>query len=161
MKQYEIRQVAPSDRTWINNLLQDHWGSVNVVSRGRLYHADQLPGLIATDGGEKVGLLTYSINGAECEIVTLNSMRESRGIGSALLNAIESTARQAACTSLRLTTTNDNLKALRFYQRRAFVFASLHRDAVQRSRKLKPEIPMVGNDGIPIRDELELELILR
>ena len=161
LEQREIRQIAPSDRSWIINLLRDHWGSANVIIRGRLYHADELPGLIAADQAENVGLLTYSINGTDCEIVTLNSVRESRGVGCALLRAVESIARQAGCTRLRLTTTNDNLKALRFYQKRGFVLVALHREAVLQSRKLKPEIPMVGIDGIPIRDEVELELPLR
>ena len=160
MGQYLVHQIAPSDRTWIENLLREHWGSTKVVSRGRLYHADQLPGLIATDQSEKVGLLTYSINGAECEILTLNSVRECRGVGSALLKAVESVARQAGCTRLRVITTNDNLKAVRFYQKRGFTLLALHRGAVERSRKLKPEIPMAGDDGIPIRDEIELELLL-
>ena len=35
----------------------------------------------------------------------------------------------------------------------------MHRGAVDHSRaSLKPEIPLVGNYGIPLRDELELEL---
>jgi ribosomal protein S18 acetylase RimI-like enzyme len=55
---------------------------------------------------------------------------------------------------------NDNLHALRFYQKRGFVLVALHRNALEASRKLKPEIPLVGIDGIPIRDEIELELVL-
>lgn len=81
-------------------------------------------------------------------------------MGTALMKAVESVAREAGCASIRLVTTNDNLKALHFYQRRGYVLVALHRDAVTRSRALKPEIPTTGNDDIPIRDEIELELIL-
>ena len=90
--------IDPSDREWIIEMLGDHWGSPVVVSRGRVYLADQLPGLVAIGGGQNLGLVTYSINGTECEIVTLNSIQEGQGIGSALLNAVESIARRAGCT---------------------------------------------------------------
>ncbi len=145
---------------WIRDVLCEYWGSPAVVSRGRLFQADKLPSFIATDESERIGLVTYSISGTECEIVTLNSIRENQGVGTALMKAVESVAREAGCASIRLVTTNDNLKALHFYQRRGYVLVALHRDAVTRSRALKPEIPTTGNDDIPIRDEIELELIL-
>jgi hypothetical protein len=48
--------------------------------------------------------------------------------------------------------------ALRFYQRRGFRLVALHPGAVDDSRRrLKPEIPELGEYGIPIRDELVLE----
>jgi hypothetical protein len=57
-------------------------------------------------------------------------------------------------------TTNDNLDALRFYQRRGFRLAALHRGAVDDSRaRLKPQIPPIGDHGIKLRDELELEKV--
>ena len=61
-------------------------------------------------------------------------------------------------TRLWLITTNDNVDALRFYQRRGFRLVAIDRDAVERSRAtLKPGIPRTGLHGIPIRDELTLE----
>jgi len=82
------------------------------------------------------------------------------GSGTALMEAVAAAARDAGCRRVWLITTNDNLRALRFYQRRGFRLAALHRDALDRSRELKPSIPDVGLDGIPLRDELELELTL-
>jgi GNAT superfamily N-acetyltransferase len=160
LNQYNVAPTTSSDSRWITDFLSHHWGSPVVVSRGRLYHADELPAFIATERGERIGLATYSVNGSECEIVTLNSIRENQGVGTALVKAVESVARRAGCLFVRLITTNDNLKALRFYQRYGFVLVALHRDAVTRSRTLKPEIPMMGNEGIPVRDEIELELVL-
>lgn len=54
-------------------------------------------------------------------------------------------------------TTNDNLDALRFYQRRGWRLVAVHPDPLEESRRLKPSIPTVGLFGIPRRDELELE----
>ena len=111
-------------------------------------------------GGDKVGLLTYEILDAECEIVTLDSVRPGAGVGSALVQAVNTAARRAGCRRLWLVTTNDNLHALGFYQRRGFAIVAVHRDAVEQARRIKPQIPRVGQRGIPIRDELELEMIV-
>ena len=35
-----------------------------------------------------------------------------------------------------------------------------YRNAVEKARLLKPEIPSIGLNGIPIRDQIELEKIL-
>ena len=119
-----------------------------------------LPGFAAFDGGRPVGLATYAIEGASCECVTLDSLAEGAGVGTALLAAVEKTARTVGCGRLWLITTNDNLSALRFYQKRGFRLVAVHREALAESRKLKPSIPPVGREGIPLRDELELELPL-
>jgi GNAT superfamily N-acetyltransferase len=107
-----------------------------------------------------VGLVTYNIVDDSCEIVTLNSTYPSSGIGTALVEAVRDIAIKSACKRLWLITTNDNLNALRFYQKRSFVLVAVHRNALELSRKLKPEIPMIGNHGIPLRDEIELEMML-
>jgi len=88
-----------------------------------------------------------------------DSARPGRGVGTALIVAAEEVAQRAGCRRLWLITTNDNTHALRFYQKRGFVLAALHRNAVAASRARKPEIPLTGNDGIPIRDEIELEKV--
>ena len=92
-------------------------------------------------------------------MLTLHAAHRHRGTGTALIEAIETLARDAGCTRLWLITTNDNVDALRFYQRRGFRLAKLHAGAVDDARaRLKPGIPRVGDHGIPLRDELELEL---
>jgi len=119
-----------------------------------------LPGFVAVREGRPIGLVTYRIDGDECEITTLNSPVEGVGIGSALVAAVKGAAVSAKCKRLWLITTNDNLSALRFYQKRGFLLVAVHRDALQESRRPKPEIPLVGRDGIPLRDEIELEMLL-
>jgi GNAT superfamily N-acetyltransferase len=155
-----IRPVQDDDRGWVAGLLHEHWHSTRVVSRGRVHEADRLPGFIAEVGGEPVGLLTYRIDGKQCELISMNSLREGIGIGAALIGAAREVARDAGCRRLWLITTNDNLAAVRFYQKRGFRLAAVHCDALEESRKLKPEIPFVGRDGIPLRDEIEMEVIL-
>ena len=153
-----IRPVLPDDRGWIAALLEERWAGPTVVSRGRFHRADELPGLIAEKDGKPAGLITYRIDANECEIVTFNSLEENTGIGTAILEEVVNIARKAGCKRLWLITTNDNTDALRFYQKRGLSLVAVHRNALEESRKLKPQIPLTGNDGIPIRDEIELEL---
>ena len=159
MRPFQIRPLQTDDQGWITYLLTE-WFSTKIVTRGRIHYADQLPGFIAVHENNRVGLVTYQIEGDECEIITLNSLIEAMGIGSALIEAVKGVAISSGCKRLWLITTNDNLSALGFYQKKGFVLVAVYRNALETSRRLKPEIPLVGTDGIPLRDELELELLL-
>jgi ribosomal protein S18 acetylase RimI-like enzyme len=156
----DIRLAEDADRSWIEDLLVERWGSVDIVSRGRLHHADQLPGLIAGRHNERVGLLTYRIDGEACEVVSLDSLHEGIGVGGALLHEVEHIATKAGCKRLWLVTTNDNQRAIDYYRNRDFKLAAVHEDAVSHARRLKPEIPTHNHEGIPIRDEWEFERLL-
>lgn len=160
MTSLEIREIHKQNLEWIRRTLESEWGSTEIVTRGRLFHADQLPGFIAFLDGQPAGLLTYRIEAKACEIVSLNSVIQGHGVGTALLENVQKVARASGCRRLWLITTNDNLQALRFYQKRGFVLVAVHRRAIEKSRAIKPTIPVIGLDGIPIRDEIELELLL-
>ncbi len=147
----------PEDQAWINQLLADHWGGQGlVVAHGELFDPRILPAFIA---GERAGLATFRIaaDGTFAELVTLNALMRGRGIGTALVDALCVHLRNAGVPVLRLTTTNDNLDALRFYQRRGFRIVALRPGAVDEARRLKPSIPETGAYGIPLRDEIGLE----
>ncbi len=156
----ELRALGDADRQWVRAFVIAHWGSDFVVGHGVVYHPHTLPGFAAFEGAECVGLLTYTIAANACEIVTIDSLREGAGVGSALIAAAAQAARAAGCARLWLVTTNDNMRALRFYQRRGFRIVAVHPGAVERARAIKPSIPLLGFHGIPLRDEIELELAL-
>ena len=105
-------------------------------------------------------MLTYNIANGDCEIVTLDSWSESRGIGTALIEAVKQAASEAKCRRAFLVTTNNNTHALHFYQKRGFTFAAVRINAMEQARKIKPEIPFSDEEGLPIRDEIELEIWL-
>jgi GNAT superfamily N-acetyltransferase len=131
-----------------------------MITRGNVYRPEQLDGFAIEDGNEWIGLLTFFIKDKECEVTSLDSLREGQGVGSKLINAVLGEARKQNCGRVFLITTNDNMQALRFYQKRGFELVAVHRGAVNESRKIKPSISLIGNDGIPLRDEIELEMIL-
>jgi GNAT superfamily N-acetyltransferase len=154
-------EVAPlrddADRRWLADLWRSEWSGETMVTRGRVHRLRDLSALIARDGDRRVGAVTFRIEDDECELLSLNASEPGRGVGGELLGAVEQAARGAGCRRLWLITTNDNLDALRFYQRRGFRLAALHPGAVDQARSLKPAISEVGNFGIPIHDEIELE----
>ncbi|MBI5366922.1 MAG: GNAT family N-acetyltransferase [Planctomycetes bacterium] len=156
-----IEPVQPGDLPYVQATLKQHWLSSSIWSRGRRLEADRLPGFVARHEGRAAGLITLHIESATCEFVTLSSDREDCGIGEALVEAGIAEARRRGCRRVFLTTGNDNLRALRFYQRRGFVLVSIHRRMLDRYRErhLKA-LPLLGANGIPLRDEIELECML-
>lgn len=185
----QVQHADPADLTFIREELVRNWHDVGIWSLGRRYQADELPGFIAIDdddggtgvspvriateteragetpappGAQRVGLVTYCIHdgGYHGEIITLSSRVENRGVGAALLNAAVEALKQAGCVRVFLTTTNDNLRALGFYQKRGWKLAVLHKGLVEEARKRKPIIPLMGMNGIVVRDEIELEMWL-
>lgn len=152
----DIRPLGADDRA----LVVERWGPV-AARRGELIAVDGLPGFVAWIGGERASLLTYAVRGDECEVVTLDSPLAGRGAGRAVMDAARDAAMDAGCRRLWLVTTNDNVHALGFYQRWGMDLCAFRRGAVDESRRtLKPEIPPLAGNGIPIAHELELELLL-
>jgi len=154
---FSIRRLTPDDLPELRQFWIEHWGGEEMIARGNVYRVEQLDGFVAENGSEWVGLLTFFVKNGECEVTSFDSLREGQGVGTKLMDAVVEEARKQNCKRVFLITTNDNMHALRFYQRRGFELVALYRDAVKESRRLKPSIPLTGFDDIPIRDEIELE----
>lgn len=155
-----VRPYLASDVPWADGVLDRELGGRVQVRRGAAVDVLALPGFVAEAGGERAGLLTYQRGRDEVELALLVATPPQRGVGTALVTALEAVAEGAA--RIWVSTTNDNLDALRFYQRRGFTLHVLRPAVVDDARRrLKPTIPETGGYGIPIRDEVELELHLR
>jgi ribosomal protein S18 acetylase RimI-like enzyme len=149
--------LETNDRPWLTGFMTERWGAPLAAGGGRLHHLDDLPGFAAVSAdGAVAGVVTYQIETDVCEVVSIDSVVQGQGVGTALLEAACQAAAAAGCRQVRLITTNDNVDALRFYQRRGFALTELRPGAVDGSRRMKPQIPLVGAYGIPIRDELVL-----
>jgi N-acetylglutamate synthase-like GNAT family acetyltransferase len=159
MNTFEIRKITANDRNDIASFIKDEWGSEIIVSRGRIHNVNQLPGFMVKAGKKIIGLVTYSLEN-DCEIVTLDSVETGKGLGTQLIEKVKEVAKKEDKKRLWLITTNDNTNALIFYQKKGFTIAAIHINEISNSRKLKPEIPLVGFNSIPIRDEIELEMQL-
>ena len=156
----ELHPAGPDDRPALESALRG-WNALRVARRGELVDALDHPAVLAWSDGELAGVATYVPGADACELLTLHAVDRLHGVGTALVAAVRQIARDAGCRRLWVVTTNDNVDALRFYQRRGFRLVTLRPAAVDRSRvALKPEIPQDGAYGIPLRDEIELELEL-
>ena len=161
MSTLSLRRLSSNDLPRLRQFWSEHWGGEEMIARGKVYRPEQLEGFVVEDGEAWIGLLTFAVEGRECEVTSLDSLRESQGIGSKLIEQVIKEARGRGCKRLFLITTNDNLNALGFYQKRGFELVAIYRGAVNQSRKMKPGIPLVGYNNIPLRDEIELEMSLR
>ncbi|WP_368901936.1 GNAT family N-acetyltransferase [Oceanobacillus oncorhynchi] len=141
----------------IHKFFIKQWGSSEMVISTGIFNCAQLEGFaVLNTDGEIIGYITFIISDKECEIISLDSLEEGKGIGTALVQKVEAIAKAKHCQKVKLITTNDNLYALGFYQKRGFDLTALLKGAVEKAREWKPVIPQVGNDGIPIRDEIVL-----
>lgn len=158
--QIKIRPCTYGDRSWVFNTVCDLLGGVPVITPSGIYDPADLPGFIAIREECSVGLLNYVISQGECEIITLASSQPRCGIGTRLVDEITQLAKKQGCKRLWLVTNNDNLNALRFYQKRGFRLSTIHRNAMDDIRRIKPNVPQTGLDGIPLRVIIEMEMDL-
>ena len=156
----EPRRLTQEDIPRLRQFWVDHWGGEVMIIHGEIYRPDQLDGFVVEEHGDWTGLITFVCKEHEMEVTSLDSLREGQGLGTKLIDLVVEEARRRKCKRLVLITTNDNLHAIGFYQKRGFQMAAIHRGAVDESRKIKPGIPKIGNHGIPLHDEIELEMVL-
>ena len=156
----EILQIDPTNRAMIDAFIIREWFTLQMVVHGERIDLGTADGWYACENEDILGLITYRISGGVMEILSLDSLRENQGIGTALLSRALSKARADGLKRITLTTTNDNLRAMQFYQKRGFDMVKLDRNALEQARRLKPEIPLIGLNGIPLRHEIEFELTL-
>ena len=155
-----IQPIDQTDRKKIDDFIVRQWYTMQMAVHGESIDLGSADGFYTCDGEEIAGLITFRVSGKGMEILSLDSVCEHRGTGTALLNTAIEKARNTGLDRIMLITTNDNLPALRFYQKRGFDLVQVRRNALEQARKIKPEIPLIGMDGIPLKHEIELELIL-
>lgn len=156
-----VRSLTEADQSWKLATLERGWGTTTVARLAEAVDAAPLQGFVALDGNERVGLLTYLKRAHGIEVVTIQALEQGRGVGRALMDAVYDCAVQRQASRLWLITTNDNLRAFAFYQRWGMDLRRVIRNGVDGSRRVKPSIPAIGTTGIPIRHELEFELVVK
>ncbi|MGK9044731.1 GNAT family N-acetyltransferase [Mammaliicoccus vitulinus] len=139
------------------DLFNTNWGSDEMIISTGTYQLSKLPGIAAYEDGQILGMITYKIYEDHVEIISLDSFLQNKGIGSKLLKSLEQTCEKKQIMRITVITTNDNINALKFYQKRGYRIKQVLPNAVEKARQLKPTIPLVAENGIAIKDEIELE----
>jgi GNAT superfamily N-acetyltransferase len=152
-----LRRGSAADVPWLRPLWSDEGSGDTIIMHGEIFRPEQLEGFVADD---RAGVVTYVLRDRGCEIIRLNSLEPNRGIGSTLIEAVVEEARRQACRRAFLSTTSGNSRALGFYQHRGFTLAAVRPGAINETRRRKPGIPLLEENGIPLRDEIEPEMRL-
>ena len=152
-----IQPISEKNRQQVMNFFTQHWGSAQMIISSGTYDCAKLDGYVYNEGASIIGLVTYVVHADSLEVISLDSIQEGKGIGSGLMTEVEQFALEHAIPKIELITTNDNLHALKFYQKRGYRITHIFPNAVVEARKVKPTILLIGNDGIPLLDELKLQ----
>jgi GNAT superfamily N-acetyltransferase len=149
--------IEPVGQEFIRRRWEESWG-LPVVSISRTYLPEDVSGLVWRDEwGEPQGLITWHIERDHAEIVSMDASQQGRHIGGRLLDGAEAELRKRGVRRATIVTTNDNLRAIAFYVRRGYRIVRVALDDMDRVRKIKPTVPLLGNDNIPLRDMFEME----
>ena len=157
---FDVKDIVLEERKKINNFILKRWLSLRMILRGKIVDLKNIDGFYIEDKNNIIAVITYRIVGFSLEIISLDSVYENKGIGSLLINKIKAFANECNLKNIIVIITNDNLRALGFYQRRGFVLNKVFFDSIKQARKLKSEIPIKNKNGILIRDEIELKFVL-
>ena len=156
----EWKRISTSDRTLVDEFIRQQWYTTTMIIRGKEIDMTQTEGFYVKEQEDIIGLITYFVSDDVLEVISLNSLRENQGIGTKLVDAVIREAKDRKLKKILVVTTNDNINAIKFYQKRGFDMACLYQNALDISRKIKPEIPLIGDHSIPLRHEIEFELLI-
>lgn len=157
----DIRPIDANTRALVTAFLTEYWSGTFILIRGEPIDIATVDGFALVENGQLAGVVTFIVRGKACEIVSLNSITEKRGVGAALIDAVIVHARKLGCSWLQLLTTNDNLNAIGFYQKRGFNLVGVDLGAIDKGRVQKPSIPLIGQNGIPIHHEIAFAMDLQ
>jgi GNAT superfamily N-acetyltransferase len=156
----EYIEINNQIREQVNSFIAEQWLSTDMIIRGTIIDMTTVKGIAAMENSNIIGLITFVIYDDVCEITSLDSIEEGKGIGTSLIDKLICIAKENGCGKVIVVTTNDNINAIRFYQKRGFDMAKLYHNSLVAARKLKPSIPLLGDDGIPLMHEIEFEMNL-
>jgi ribosomal protein S18 acetylase RimI-like enzyme len=150
-----VREATDADRPAVRELFQRDFGRTKIVAFGEVMDIDQMPALVAVMYTDPSGALAYRLFGDALHMVALatDPMWQRSGVGGYLVAEAELLARRLKLARLVVATTNDNLPALYFYQRRGYRMT----DLIPSSIIVHTHQELGGFAGIPVRDEIRLE----
>lgn len=156
----DVRPYESSvDERWASEFLDEHLGGRRQARRGEVI--DVLGPELGFVSSDQTGVLTYRVDGDALELTALAAEPRGRGAGTSLVEAFVAAARYVGVSRIWVVTTNDNLDALAFYEHRGFRVTTVRTGAIDEARRtLKPTIPLVGEHGIEMHDEIELTMLL-
>ena len=157
----EYISIDDDNRSIAAEYITKYWKTVNMVLHRKMTNVSLHEGVMAMQNGEPIGVCMYTVDGDQCEITLLDAgIHKGKGIGTELVECVKRTAREKGCRRLYLVTTNDNIEAILFYQRRGFDLVHVHYNEMDEVRKIKPMVPLTGSHGVPLKHDIEFSMEL-
>lgn len=151
---YSIKSPAPDDRKTIRKFARQFWGEEEQLTFGQFFRVADLPSYVAKRKNEVLGFISTTDVDDSTIIVALAILPkyQDSGIGTALINVVERETKRKKRKRLLVSTSNDDLPALAFYQSQGFQIYEVKPGVIaEKHGKI-----LEGIGGLPIRDELRL-----
>jgi ribosomal protein S18 acetylase RimI-like enzyme len=157
---YTISRVtSASERNAIRRCVKQFWGEEEQLSFDRKFDAIGLPAYVAKVRNQVIGFISFAEADDTIIIVALGVQPkyQGSGVGTSLIAKVEAEAKRQGMSKLLVSTSNDDLPALAFYQRLGFQIYEVKPNVIaEKHGKI-----LEGIGRLPIRDELRLQKILR
>lgn len=157
--QYTITKASTEEeRSCIREFVERFWQEQTQLTFDEKFVVTKLPAYIAKVKSQTVGFVAFAEKEDSTIIVALGVLPQyqNAGIGKGLIEAVEDEAKRLHKKKLLVSTSNDDLPALAFYQRLGFQIYDVKPNVIAE----KHGAILKGIGGIPIRDELRLQKAL-
>jgi len=157
---YTIDKVTSAkERKKIREIVQRFWGEEEQLTFDRKFIVAELPAYLAKSGGDVIGFVSFAELRDAIIIVALGILPQyqNAGVGKSLIEKVEAETKRLGKKKLLVSTSNDDLPALAFYQSLGFQIYEVKPNVIAE----KHGMVLKGIGGLPIRDELRLQKLLQ
>ncbi|MDH7563349.1 MAG: GNAT family N-acetyltransferase [Candidatus Bathyarchaeota archaeon] len=154
VKRVAVRKVSDNDRREIRMLAKRFWGEEKQLTFDKEFVVAELPAFVAKVNGDVIGFVSYAEMADALVIAALGVLPacQAAGVGRRLVKRVEAEAAKHGKKRLLVSTSNDDLPALAFYQSLGFQIFDVKPDVIaEKHGKI-----LKGIGGTPVRDELRL-----
>ncbi len=154
-----INEVLPNEeKKRIRELVQRFWGEKEQLTFDRKFIVAELPTYAAKLGNNIIGFISFTEVDDATILVALGVLPkyQSSGVGKSLIAKVEAEAKRRTKKKLLVSTSNDDLPALAFYQSLGFQIYEVKPNVIAEKHGRVFE----GIGGLPVRDELRLQKTL-
>ena len=150
--------VGEGERSAVRKFVKRFWGEEEQLAFDRRFAVAELPAYVAKVQDLVIGFISFSSTSDTVLVVALGVLPRYQccGIGSRLIKKVEGEARRLRKSKVFVSTSNDDLPALGFYQSHGFQIYQVNPNVIAE----KHAKVLRGIGGLPVRDELRLQKVL-
>jgi len=148
-----------NEREKIQELVKRFWGEPEQLTFDRKFIVAELPAYLAKSGSDVIGFVSFAEVDYAIIVVALGILPkyQNAGVGKSLIEKVEAEAKRLGKKKLLVSTSNDDLPALAFYQHLGFQIYEVKPNVIAE----KHGMVLKGIGGLPVRDELRLQKLLQ